>query len=221
MVNLLVRNLLVGCCLTVLLSACSTVRISAPLPVTPLPADRLKFEGAWQSNDEIIFVRFGSNGVVRLAGIDWKNDDFVVEKGEFTITECKNDSNLLSVRFQENGVWTEGYFFVRYRFDDQGNLILWRPIPEVFRDLVAGGTLKGTVKKGDYSLDVLLTDGGDSILAYLNSGERMKLFDYQEPLVMRRVTREKIAEKKAVNDGAKTPADKSATKNPGQDAAGK
>jgi hypothetical protein len=49
------------------------------------PIDRDKLEGAWLSEEEVVFIRFADSGVARLAGLDWKDDQFQMVQGEMII----------------------------------------------------------------------------------------------------------------------------------------
>jgi hypothetical protein len=71
--------------LLLLLSGCSFVTTQQPLSSAPEPIDRDKFEGAWLSEEEVVFIRFAASGVARLAGLDWKDDQFQMVQGEMII----------------------------------------------------------------------------------------------------------------------------------------
>lgn len=169
-----------------LVSGCSSVTTDRPLSADSKPLDKEKFEGTWLFGDDALTVRFASNGVGRLAGVEWKDDQFQLAQGEMIVTEGKKN-NFLSVRFQEDGVWTNEYCFFQYSFTDQGDLLLWLPNPDVFEHAIKTNALSGVVRKEQFSTSVTVTNATGVLLDFINQPERLDLFKYKEPVVLRRI----------------------------------
>ena len=167
-------------------SGCSTVTTTQPLSSDPKPIDKEQFEGVWLSNDQLLHVMFADNGVGKIAGLEWKDDQFNIARGEMIVADA-DGKNLLSVRFEEDGKWPDEYFFVEYKFSEQGDLILWAPDPEAFKTLVEEKKLKGTVKQDKNSTNVTITNMPEVFLKVVNSQESMKLFEYKEPVILKKI----------------------------------
>jgi hypothetical protein len=172
--------------LVLALAGCSSVTIKQPLPRTADSAEQARFEGEWVTGDQIIYMRFGSNGIGQFAGVDWKNGQFTCEKGEFIVSKG-TASNFLSVRIPENGKMQEMYFFVQYYFTREGELVVWLPEAKAFADAVEKGKLLGTVERGKSSISVVLTGTPEKILAFLNDPANGTMFDYKEPMIFKKL----------------------------------
>jgi hypothetical protein len=149
-------------------------------------AERARFEGDWVSDDQIFYIRFGSNGIGQFAGVEWKNDRFQLERGEFIVSKGTRDG-FLSVRVLEEGKWQDSYFFVQYHFTREGEFVVWSPEAKAFADAVGKGKLKGTLEKGKSSVSVVLTGPPENILAFLNDPANGALFDYREPMIFKKL----------------------------------
>ena len=126
-------------------SGCSGVSTTRPLPIDHKSDDREKFEGIWKMGDIGLFhVKFSKNGIAQIALLEWKEEEFRMVKGEGTLTEGQKH-NFLSIRGKEDDA--EGYSFVAYKFIDQGDLVLWLPVPEEFETIIATGQLQVALLK--------------------------------------------------------------------------
>jgi hypothetical protein len=169
-------------------SGCSSVTTTHPLSSNPKPIDQEEFEGAWLADDQTFHVKFSSNGVAKIAGVEWKSNQFHIVHGEMIVTEG-DEHNFLSVRFQEDGEWMEDYFFLPYTFTEQDDLILWAPDTDVFEELIEKKQLQGIIKKGKYSTNITITNAPAGLLEIINDPENLKLFEYREPTILRKITK--------------------------------
>lgn len=167
-------------------TGCSSVTLKQPLPPMADPAELAAFEGEWVSEGQILHLRFGTDGIGRLAGLDWRDDRFAVEEGELVVSKGAERS-YLSVRMTENGKWLDGYYLVQYRFTGQEDLILWLPNVAAFAEAVTKGRLAGVVEKGSRAGSVVITSPPDKVLAFLNDPANGSLFDYREPMVVKKL----------------------------------
>ena len=87
-------------------AGCSSVTTQQPLSSDPKPIDHEAFEGAWQADDQILHIRFSSDGVAHIAGIGWEDNQFRMEQGEVIVAEG-DKHNFLSARFREEGKWPD------------------------------------------------------------------------------------------------------------------
>jgi len=183
---------------------CSSVTITQPLSTQPKPIDKDKFEGTWLIEKDTAVVRFASNGVARIAGVEWKGENFRLVQGEMIVTEGKTE-NFISIRFAEDGVWTNRYLFAQYTFTDTGDLVLWPPNTSEFEDAIRTKTLQGVVTKGQYSSSINVTNSPTDMLDFMNDPQRVNLFNYREPMVLRRIIAPEKAEPKPEGDGKPAP----------------
>jgi hypothetical protein len=171
----------------VLLSlGCSSVTTVQPLPWKIEAGDQERFEGTWLVGDDSLQIRFADNGVARFAGLDWEDGQFQLEQGEMII--CRGDHlGFLSVRTREDGEWMNHYYLVQFKFTDPGELVLWLPNVDAFADAIAQNRLEGTVDGDGSGTDVTITSGPDALLELIDVGDDRALFDYREPIILKKV----------------------------------
>lgn len=172
--------------LLAVLAGCSSVTVKQPLPSMADAAELAAFEGEWVSEGQILYVRFGADGIGRFAGVDWKEDRFSLDEGEIIVSKGA-EKGYLSVRLMENGKWLDNYYIAQYRFTGQGDLILWLPDIVAFADAVGKGKLDGVVEKGSHTGSVALTSTPEKLMAFLNDPANGALFDYREPMIIKKL----------------------------------
>ncbi len=65
-----------------LASGCSSVKTKHPLSSNPKAIDQEEFEGAWLADDQIFHVKFASNGVAKVAGVEWASSSGLNGNGQ-------------------------------------------------------------------------------------------------------------------------------------------
>jgi len=182
------RAIVFAISMALLVVACSSVATQYPLSAEPRPVDKDRFEGIWLHHKEPLVLRFASNGIARIAGVEWKDDQFRLVQAEVIVTIGKK-SNFLSVRFQRDGKWMDHYYFLQYHFTDQGDLLLWLPNAAVFKEAIGTNRLQGmVVKKGQYDTDITITNAPTALLEFIDAPENLTLFNYREPMVLRKIS---------------------------------
>jgi hypothetical protein len=171
---------------SLLFTGCSSVTTSFPISADPQPIDHDKFEGSWMVDKGAVSLQFSSNGVARLAGVEWKDDRFRMVQGEMIVAKGKKDS-FISLRFEDDGVWTNSYYLLQYHFTDQGELLLWSPNAKAFEAAVATNRLLGVVSKSQYSIHVDVTNSPAALIEFIETSGVPDLFDYREPTVLRKI----------------------------------
>lgn len=166
--------------------ACSAVSTSYPLNNRPTPVDQERFEGTWMLEGGTVSLRFAQDGVAHIAGVEWEGGKFRMVQGEM-IVALGVPTNYLSIRFDDQGKWLEQYALVRYKFTDQGDLVIWLPDPEAFESVIEAKELKGVIERDRYSCEILLTEPPDSLIRFMNDPQRQNLFNYHEPMVLKRI----------------------------------
>ena len=178
--------LVLGALLVSAVTGCASVTLLQPLPATADATERARLEGEWIAEDQIIHVRFGSNGMGQIAGVDWKDGQFRLETGE--ITACRGArQRFLSVRVKTDQEWEPHYYFAQYDFTPEGDLLLRLPDPVLFDAAVQTGRLEGTVEKTDYFHTVEISSAPEVLVAFLNDPESGELFDFKDPMILKRL----------------------------------
>ena len=96
------------------------------------------------------------------------------------------EHNFLSIRFEEKGKWKDEYFFVPYKFSEQGDLIFWIPNAKEFDKAIKKKLLRG---KGESSVSI--ASPAEELLKVLNDPGDLNLFDYKSPMVLHKAAEEK------------------------------
>lgn len=170
----------------IFIAGCDSVTMWQPLSADPQPIDREQFEGAWRLNGAASFnIRFGDDGLGRIAFLEWQDGEFLMRRGQMIVTEGKAH-NFLSVRFEEDGQWS-AYHLAQYRFTPQGELILWLPNIKIFEEAVEGDRLQGVIERGRRATNVMLTNEPAKILEFVDDPDNLTLFNYRNPIVMKKV----------------------------------
>lgn len=165
---------------------CSSVKTTQPLSSNPEPIDQDKFEGVWLLDDSVVHVQFSSNGVAKIAGLEWEDDRFQINRAEAIVTKG-NKHNFISLRCQEDdGKW-DGYYFLPYKFTHQGDLVLWPPVPGAFEGMIEKKKLQGIVKKDEYTTAITITNAPARLLEVIDDPDNLNLFNYREPTILKKV----------------------------------
>jgi hypothetical protein len=173
--------------LALVVAGCSSVMTQYPLSAQPKPVDKDKFEGIWIEGP--IHVHFASNGVARIAAVEWGEDQFGLFQGEMIVTEGKKD-NFISVRIEAESAW----HLRQYKFTVNDDLLVWEPNSDAFAVAIETNLLLGSVQKSSMGTpNVEVTDSPDEMLDFLNDPERRDLFNYRNPQVLRRIAAPPVA----------------------------
>lgn len=161
----------------VIMAGCSSVTMRAPFPESQLtPEEQKKLTGTWRLDNSVMNIAFTSNGVPWMAGVDWRDEDFVLEKFRLYIT--RRDDALYACMPTEPDV-TNTYLFAEIKPVDDG-IIIWGPDADYFAKLVDSGKLKGSVEKGEHAVEVTLEAPAVEILELISTNPAA--IDYKNPL---------------------------------------
>lgn len=193
-------------CAALLLCSCKTVMTKYPLTNEPRAIDGEKFDGVWRNGDTEVYIKFASNGIAQVSIRDQKNSDVQIGPGEMIVTEGV-EHNFICIRFQEDGKWMDGYYFLQYRFIHPGDLVLWFPNNDVFEEAIQKKQLSGVIEKGQFSNEITITSNPEKLLEFINDPNNLKLFKYKEPVILWKVTEQKKAELGNLLEKANRPED--------------
>ena len=171
------------------MAGCSSVEMREPFPVSQLSEkERDQLEGTWKKDEAVFYVAFGSNGVTQLAWVERDKEDEAFKVESFPLHFAKRNKTLyVSFRMEgedKGGGEPSGYFFMEVKPSDR-QLIIWPPNADHFKQLVEGGTLKGSVNKNKHSTTVKLDAPAAEILELIATNPAA--FNYREPTVFQKL----------------------------------
>lgn len=175
--------ILVGACLPLLVgSGCATVTSSEPVGTEPVSLAEEEWEGTWRivGSAGVVVVRVddAENGVLELAGISEKDDQFQLEKMRCLIRKS-GDWTFANLQNEEN----ETYAWLRIEKSNHG-VIGWLPDYERIGKLLDEDKLSGNrPEKNSIVLDELT----DAEYEVLMDKDAPPCVDWENPLVLVRL----------------------------------
>jgi hypothetical protein len=175
------KSVLAVLCL-VILAGCSSVVMNEPFPDSQLtPEEQKQLSGAWLHENTVGHVRFNSNGVPWMAGVEWKDDDFHLQKTRLHFTKL---NGTLYVCMPAESGRTGEYLFGEIKADND-KVYVWGPDIGFFARQVESGILKGNVDKDKHTTSVSLETPAKEILELISTNHLA--IDYKQPLVFRKL----------------------------------
>ena len=146
-----------------------------------------QFNGVWDFDASFGYVKFLQKGELRLAGVDWENNNFHVSRSLAIITEC-GDKKFINFKDPEieEGEGLE-YFFMHYSFIAENQLIMWLPKSKIFQKAVSEKVLKGKMKKVDFSTVVSINEPKGSLCGFIQDKGIEEVFDLEEPIIIEKI----------------------------------
>lgn len=165
-----------------ILAGCSSVTIKEPFPESPLtPKEQQELTGTWRLEESVIQIAFTGNGVPWMAIVEWKDEDFALNKSRLYFT--RHNEALYVCMPAEPGE-TNKYFFAEIKPTDQ-SLVVWGPDADYCAQLVDRETLKGSVKRDKHSTTVSLETPAVEILELISTNQAA--IDYKNPLLFQKL----------------------------------
>lgn len=166
----------------VVMTGCSSVFLNEPFPDSQLtPEEQKELSGTWLLDNTVGYVRFTSNGIPWMAGIEWKDDGFVLGKSRIHFTK-HNQTLYISMQIEPDR--NNEYLFGEIK-PDGDKAYVWGPDPDYFAEQVKSGSLKGSVKKDKHSTSVSLETPPAAILELISTNHLA--MDYKNPLILRKL----------------------------------
>ena len=164
------------------MAGCSGVVMKEPFHESLLTEEEQgQLEGIWRFDGEVIRIAFASNGIPWIATVEWKGDDFVLNKSRLYFTK-RNDS--LYVCMPAEPGQTNECLFAEFRVDDETAWV-WIPDVDVFEELIGNGFLEGSIGEDKYSKLITLENEAEEILELISTNH--VAMDYKNPLVFQKL----------------------------------
>jgi len=166
-------------------AGCSSVSSMHPVGVADAELGE-RLTGTWEANGESVHIHHIADGVIRIAGVQWKDNAFKLS--EFTATVTRN--KLVGYV----NLWHEGkedepttYSFMRILSVDDEHLVVVGPEVGAFKQAVNDGDLKGTVTERENSTSVVLKGEKGELDDYILPSRAGQQFSLSSPMVLRRL----------------------------------
>ncbi len=176
------------------LAACDVVLSTHPVGLEPVAIEAEEWQGTWVSGEGAFTVTVpeGVAGRVELAWVEEEDGKPVLKTspvhlrsaGEWIFGSLQNDDDDPGAGRPGSGQPENVRFLWGRLAKDEGQILFWLPRVEKFQQLVEGGVLPGTVEEGG---DVVLGQLEASHLALIASEERGVLFEWEAPMIFRRL----------------------------------
>jgi len=154
-----------------------------PFPESALSEkEQSQLTGTWRLDETVMQVAFTSNGVAWLAGIEWEDEDFRIEK--FRLHFTKHGGALYVSMPVEADRKESGYLFAEIK-QDGNQAFVWGSDVDFFVELVKNGTLKGYVEENKHSKSITLESSSAEILELVSTNRAA--FDYKNPLLFQKL----------------------------------
>lgn len=166
-----------------LLAACQPVLVREPVGAAVREDLAPSFDGTWQSDDGryVFYVKGGTDGVLRVSGLAWKNDRFAVEETTCVITRA-GDWMYLNVPLANDSAGNRQWMFAPFVLSKGDNLLTaFFPSGNYFRDAIERGLLKGHYDSAGFGYTVV--ERADTTFFARHGSE---IATSGEPLILRR-----------------------------------
>ena len=170
------------------ITGCSSVTSLHPVG-TPVAAEQgKKLDGAWLTDDNVFYLKYLANGKLRIAGVEWKDDQFKLHTMEGFFGQ-DDGIYYLSVKNDGKDQSPPTYTFVRLAMPNKRTLVVFPPHVEAFQKAVQSGHLTGEVdgEEGDSDASVRLQGSKKQVDDFIDGNKAGEQFDLDSPLVLKRL----------------------------------
>lgn len=168
-----------------LLVGCANVFSTQPIGLKPYQIKEEDWKGVWFNKDAAVSIKVvdGCNGVIKVAWVEWKDNEAKLECHEVQLRQFDKwiFGNVKDTDANGKGL----YLWAPIKLSGD-QLIYWRPDAEKFRALGKQGKLPCR-EEGEN--DCILGDLSPEHLKIMTSQTEGPLYEWDEPLVFLRITK--------------------------------
>ncbi len=181
---------IISALLLLFLSGCANVVSQHPIGTENYTASPKSWDGTWLSEGEFVKIKVmdEAKGIVKLAWIEEKNDDFKYESIICQIKRSKNDL-YVNVKAKPDDELA-GFYYWGKLTKEKHKILLWTPSVDAFKEVSATGKIHAIINKAkpDKSgkqriKNIKLTDD-PKVISDLVEGDSGKYFDLEKPIVL-------------------------------------
>lgn len=182
----------------IFLSGCVAVTSQNQLGTKVTKLEPGDWDGVWSNGKDQVFyvkVKDAEKGILRVAAVEYKKDDFKLHSFDAMIKEGDNlkFANILVkdiVDKDEDELkdleYADSYFWMLIE-NKNDNIMLFFPDAKKIEELIAAGTLKGLKKKNAF----ILQGSSEDLTKFAESSKTGELFYWKEPLPLIKILNDK------------------------------
>ena len=144
-----------------------------------------QFDGIWEEDNEIAYMKYLNEGELRIAGVEWKENKFDLQELTIILTKCGDREfvNVLDPIIEEKS----DLLFACYSFITEKTLAVWEPKVDAFEKAVREGKIKGKISKDKSSTTVSINESNESLCDFIKKRAIGELFDLEDPRIYRKI----------------------------------
>lgn len=175
-------RLIILLALAIFISACSVVKSVNKLGGEHYKVSKEQWEGTWIAEDGALQIKVlkPDSGELQI---------MFIENGKlesYTLFLGRNGSDTY-INFVENA---DDQFYYPAKFKKSNNqIIVWLLSTEMLKQAIINKEIDGKIIKQKYSDDILITASPEELNQYFTDNKQHMLFDYEEPLILRRLVK--------------------------------
>jgi hypothetical protein len=181
------RNVIIICLLIIPfhLTACSSVTSKNIIGERIQDDLSEQFDGTWEEDDEIAYMKYLGKGELRIAGVEWKENKFELQELTIILTTCGDRKfvNVLDPVIEEKN----DLLFAYYSFITEKTLAVWEPKVDAFEKAINEGKINGKIHKDKSSTTVSINESQESLCEFINKRDIGELFDLEDPRLYRKI----------------------------------
>jgi hypothetical protein len=179
----MIRGCFISVLLLFLLTGCANVFSTQPIGDKPYQIKEEDWKGVWFNKDATVSIKVvdGCNGVIKIAWVEWKDNEAKLEYYEVQLRQFEKwvFGNVKDTDVNGKGL----YLWAPIKLSGD-QLIYWRPNAEKFRALGKNGKLPC---REEGKTDCILGDLSPDHLKIMTSQTEGLLYEWDEPVVFVRI----------------------------------
>ncbi|WP_197529112.1 hypothetical protein [Aeoliella mucimassa] len=172
------------------MAGCSSLTTTQPLGKPASALDTRKLAGIWLTpENEPMFVHHVVDNRLRVAGVDWDDDEPQLRKMEVLVTtdDDRMYFNVLPPQPEEESDAPDEYTIYRVT-PSEGDMLVLRILNiETFAKAVENGQLSGTVDRNENNVHVKLTPKESELDDFVSPDKAAEQFILDGAIVLRRL----------------------------------
>ncbi len=184
-----ITTIISACCL-IFLSGCANVVSKYPIGTEKYNASPKSWDGTWLSEGEFIKIKVmdEANGLMKLAWIEEKDNDFKFESITCQIKQSKNGL-YLNVKARANDNLSGFYYWGKIKKENH-KILFWLPSVDAFKEAFETKKVRAIVEKakpdksGKQTIRNIKLIDNPKVVLDLVEGDSRKYFDFENPIVL-------------------------------------
>ncbi|MGV7235098.1 MAG: DUF3192 domain-containing protein [Nitrosomonadaceae bacterium] len=147
-----------------------------------------ELDGIWDCDGDVLYLNYIKNGELRIAEVDWEEDQFVVEETTAIMTSC-GGKHFAHVTDQKDSDDDIRYSFVYYSIIGINKLAIWHPKVRAFEKPIVEEQITGKIQKDEHTTNIIINEPQDSLCEFIKDSRIDNYFYLEGPGVcIRRIS---------------------------------